>query len=89
MAVETEVRRHAHELLDRLAQGQLEAVTRLLEVMIHPEVSEDEFTDEDRRAVAASREYFRNNPEGGIPFEEVVAECGFTMDEIRNHRSEQ
>lgn len=89
MAAEAEVRQHAHELLDRLGQGQLEAVTRLLEVMIHPEAGEDEFTDEDRRAVAASREYFRNNPEGGIPFEEVVVGCGFTMDEIRNHRSEQ
>ena len=88
MAAEAEARQHAHELLDRLGPGQLEAVTRLLEVMIHPVEDEDELTEEDRRAVAASREYFRNNPEGGIPFEDLVAECGFTVDEIRNYRSE-
>jgi hypothetical protein len=36
----------------------------------------------------ASREYFRQNPEGGIPFEQVVAECGFTMDQVRRHQGE-
>ena len=89
MAVDVEVREHAHQLLDRLGPGQLEAVTKLLEVMIASEEDEDELTEEDRRAIAASREYFRSNPEGGIPFEDVVAECGFTMDDIRNYRSKQ
>ena len=41
---------------------------------------DEEPAAEDRRALTASREYFRQNPEGGIPFEQVVAECGFTMD---------
>lgn len=90
MAGNVEVKEHAHQLLDRLAPGQLEAVTRLLEVMLpHEEDDEEELTEDDRRAVAASREYFRNNPDGGIPFEQVVAECGFTMEEIRGCRSEQ
>jgi len=40
-------------------------------------------TAEDRRAIARSREYFQQNPEGGVPFEQVVAECGFTMDQVR------
>ena len=56
------------------------AVGHLLEVMIHND--EEELTEEDRCAVAASREYFRRGGEG-IPFEQVVADCGFTMDEIR------
>lgn len=89
MAADVEAREHAHQLLNRLRPGQLEAVTKLMEVMIHPEPDEDELTEADRRAVTASREYFRNNPDGGIPFEDAVAECGFTMEEIRNHRSEQ
>ena len=42
----------------------------------------EEFSDEDRRAVAASREYFRQGGEG-LSFEEVVADCGFTMEQIR------
>ena len=49
---------------------------------------DEKLTAEDRRAVAASREYFRQNPEGGIPFEQVVAECGFTMDQVRHHQGE-
>ena len=70
----------AHELLGQLGPSQLAAVVQLLQVMIHED--EEELTEEDRRAVAASREYFRNGGEG-LTFEQVVAESGFTMDEIR------
>ena len=77
---------HAHELVDRLAPGQLDAVVRLLEFIVHPNAMDDDsdqLSEEDRRAIAASREYFRQNPDGGISFEQVVAECGFTMEQIR------
>ncbi|HMF78687.1 MAG TPA: hypothetical protein VK604_23725 [Bryobacteraceae bacterium] len=66
----------AHELLGYLGPSQLAAVVRLLEVMVDEE--DEELTEEDRRAIAASREYFRQNPEGGLTFEQVAAECGFT-----------
>jgi hypothetical protein len=80
MATDTlEVKEHAHKLIDQLGPGQIEAVVRLLEVMVQ---DDDELTDEDRRAVAASREYFRRGGEG-ISFEQVVTECGLSMDEIR------
>jgi len=52
--------------------------------MVEPE--DEPLTEEDRRAVAASREYFRQNPEGGVPLEQVAAECGFTIDQIRDHK---
>jgi hypothetical protein len=71
----------AHELLDQLAPGQLAAVVHLLEVMIEDE--EDELTEEDRQAIRSSREYFRENPDGGLSFEDMVAGCGFTMDQVR------
>jgi hypothetical protein len=80
-------RQQAHQLLDQLGPAQFDAIVKLLEVMIHEEDGE-ELTVEDRRAVAASRDYFRQNPEGGIPFEQVVAECGFTMDQVRQHQGE-
>lgn len=80
-------RQQAHQLLDRLGPAQFDAIVKLLEVMIRDEDGE-ELTAEDRRAVAASRDYFRQNPEGGIPFEQVVAECGFTMDQIRQVQGE-
>lgn len=88
MATDIQSREHAHQLLDQLGRGQLEAVVKLLEVMIHPD-EEERLSEEDRRAVAASREYFRRDAQGGVPFEQVVAECGFTMDEVRNHKGEQ
>lgn len=75
-------RQQAHQLLDQLGPAQFDAVVKLLEVMIGDE--DEELTEEDRRAVAASRDYFRQNPEGGISFEQVVAECGLTMDQVRH-----
>lgn len=80
-------RQQAHQLLDQLGPAQFDAIVKLLEVMLGEEDSE-ELTAEDRRAVAASRDYFRHNPEGGIPFEQVVAECGLTMDQVRHCQGE-
>jgi hypothetical protein len=79
-------RQRAHQLLDQLGAAQFDAVARLLEVILSDD--DEEPTAEDRRALAASREYFRQNPEGGIPFEQAVAECGFTMDQVRRHQGE-
>ena len=71
-------KQYAHQLLDRLDLGQIDAVVRLLEVMVHDD--DDELSEEDRRAVAASRDYFDKGGQG-IPFEQVVADLGFTMDQ--------
>ena len=79
-------RQHAHQLLDQLGAAQFDAVARLLEAILSDD--DEEPAAEDRRALVASREYFRQNPEGGIPFEQVVAECGFTMDQVRRHQGE-
>lgn len=78
--VQTE-RQQAHALLDLLPPPKLGAVRALLEVMVDVE-DDDELTEDDRRAVAASREYFRQGGEG-LTYEQVVAECGFTMDQVR------
>jgi hypothetical protein len=85
MAVDTlEAKQHVHQLIEQLGPDQIAAVLQLLEVMVEPE--DEPLSEEDRRAVAASREYFHRNPEGGVAFEQVVAECGFTMDQIRDHK---
>lgn len=73
-----DTRDHVHQLIDHLPPGQLAAIETLLESMI----DDEELTEEDRRALRASDEYFRNGGEG-IPFEKVVADLGFTMDQIR------
>jgi hypothetical protein len=81
MAVDT-LEAKAHELLGQLNPGKLAAVVRLLEVMVHDEDDEEEVAEEDRRAIAAAREYFRKGGQG-LSFEQVAADCGFTMDQIR------
>jgi hypothetical protein len=85
-------KQHAHQLLDQLGPDQLDAVVRLLEIMTDPEtasirnapIDDEPVTEEEERAVAASKEWFKNNP--GIPFEDVVAELGLTMEQVRGHK---
>jgi hypothetical protein len=78
-------RQQAHQLLDELGPVQFDAVAKLLEVMVK---EDEELTEEDRRTVAASREYFRQNPEGGLSLEQLAADCGLSMDQVRNHKGE-
>ena len=84
MAVDA--KQQAHELLEQLSADQIAAVLQLLEAMVEPD--DEPLSEEDRRAVAASRDYFRRNPDGGVSFEQVVADLGFTMDQIRGHRGD-
>jgi len=72
-------RQQAHQLLDELGPAQFDAVAQLLAVMTG-EDDDEELTGEDRRAVAASREYFRQNPEGGLSLEQMAADCGLSLD---------
>jgi hypothetical protein len=45
-------------------------------------LEDEEISEEEKQAVARSREWFKNNQ--GTSFEDVVAELGLSMDEIRN-----
>jgi ethanolamine utilization microcompartment shell protein EutL len=83
---------HARQLLDHLAPDQVAAVVHLMEVMLDPvsralanaPADDEPVTEEEERTVAEAREWLKHNP--GIPFEQVVAELGLTMEEIRNYR---
>jgi hypothetical protein len=83
----------AHELIERLAPGQLSAVVGLLEAMLDPvsrAVANAPFDDEpesaeERGAVSESKAWFAQRGGKGIPNEEVLAEFGF----IRNDSSKQ
>jgi hypothetical protein len=76
-------------MLDQLGPGQYEAVVRLLEVLTDQEtatirnapIDDEPESEEEARAVAASKEWFKNHQ--GIPFEEVAADLGFPMDDVR------
>jgi hypothetical protein len=85
-------RRQAHSYLDHLPDAQVSAVRALLEAMLDPvsralanaPIDDEPVTEEEERAVAEAREWLKHNP--WIPFEQVVAELGFTMEEVRNYQ---
>ena len=72
-------KQHAHELLDRIPSDQVNTAVRFLEFLL---LEDEEISDEEESAVARSKEWFQHNE--GIPLEELVADLGFSMDEIRN-----
>ena len=80
-------KQHAHQLLDQLASGQMDAVVHLLEVITDPltaalanaPVDDEPFTDAERQAVAEADEWIRHNKP--IAHEEVLAELGLTMED--------
>jgi hypothetical protein len=85
-------REHAHEWIDQLPEAQLSALVGLLETMVDPvaaalrnaPIDDEPVTEEEERAVEEAREWLKHNP--GIPHEEVIAELGFTMEEVKNYR---
>lgn len=85
-------KQHAHGMIERLAPEKLSAVVGLLEVMLDPfdralataETDDEPVTEEERRDIEASREWFRHNQ--GTPFERVVTELGLTMEEVTNFK---
>lgn len=89
-------RQHAHELIERVPADQVVAAVRFLEFLLLDPVSrrlatapieDEEISEGEERAVARSKEWFKHNE--GIPFEQVVADCGFTMEQIRNYRPDE
>jgi hypothetical protein len=85
-------RQRAHELIDCLPDAQISALVGLLNTIIDPVAAalrdapddDEPISEEEERAVAESREWFKHNP--GIPFEQVVAEFGFTMEQVKNYQ---
>jgi len=70
-------RDHAHHLLDRLGQGQLDAVVHLLETMVAPDEDGDTLSNAERSAIAEADEWLMHNQP--ITHEEVLADFGLTM----------
>jgi hypothetical protein len=80
----SDTRQHAHKLIDRMPETQLSALVGLLETIVQPEFEDEEISEEEECSVAASKEWLKHNK--GIPFEDVVSEMGFTMEQVLNHK---
>jgi hypothetical protein len=93
MALNPELEREqAHALLNHLPDAQVPAIRGLLEAMLDPvsralavaPIDDEPVSEAEELAVAEAREWLRQNP--GIPFEQVVAELGFTMEDVKNYQ---
>ncbi len=88
----TQQKQHLHYLIDRLAPIQIHAVTNLLEVMVdpvaqavaHAPVDDETLSPEDIQALDEAKEWLARNP--AIPHEQVLAEFGTTVEEVRNFK---
>jgi hypothetical protein len=87
-------RQHVEQLIGQLTPDRFEAIAHLLEVMLDPvarsivnaPIEDEEISEDEEQGVARSKQWFKHHD--GIAFEQVVADLGFTMDQIRNHRLE-
>jgi hypothetical protein len=81
-------KKHAHELIDRMAPGQIAVVVDLLEIILDPVARslanapfEDEpISEEETLAVAASKTWLQNNKP--IPHEDVLSEIGLSAEDF-------
>jgi len=86
---------HARQLLNHLAPEQVAAIVHVMEVMLDPvsrglaspPIEDEEISAEEEQAVERSKEWFKHNE--GIPFEQVVADLGFTMEQLRDYRPDE
>ena len=88
-------KQHAHELIERLAPGQVPAAIGMLESLLDPvsraianaPIDDEPVTKEEEKALAESREWLKHNK--GIPHEQVLAELGVTQEEIDQFRQQK
>jgi hypothetical protein len=85
-------REHAHELIERLAPNQVEAVVGLIEAMLDPvsraianaPADDEPLTAEEEKALAESQEWLKHNTP--IPHEQVLTDLGLSPEEIDKYK---
>jgi hypothetical protein len=85
-------KQHAHELIEKLAPSQVPAAIGMLERLLDPvaraianaPVDDEPESEDERKAVAKSKAWFKQRGGQGIPHEEVLADFGLTSDDLKN-----
>jgi hypothetical protein len=75
-------RQEAHQLLELLDSGQLNAVVHLLKVMVGS-ITEAELDQQEEDAVAEAKEALRQSGGRVIPHDEVLADFGLTLEDFQ------
>src|SRR6266852_481033 len=86
----TDEKQHAHDLIDRMAPGQVAAVVGLLEIMLDPlartlanaPYDDEPVSAEEAREVEAAKASLAHGE--GIPHEEVLSEFGLTSEDFES-----
>jgi hypothetical protein len=92
-SISTNPRQQAHELIDRMAPGQVSAMVSLIETMLDPvsraianaPFDDETLAEECAKSLAEAGEWLKHNE--GIPHEQVLAELGITQEEIEQHQA--
>ncbi len=75
-----DTRQHAHQLIDRMPETQLNGLVRFLETIVDPVATalrdappdDEPETDEEKTAVAEAKRWLRDNGGKGVPHAEAV-----------------
>ncbi len=87
----TNPKQQAHELIERMSTGQVSAVVGLLATMLDPvdraianaPFEDEPISEEETRAVAASKAWLAEHPGEGIPHEEILREFGLSPEDLQ------
>ena len=87
----TNPKQEAHELIERISTAQASAVVGLITSMLDPvdraianaPFEDEEISDEESRAVAASKAWLAEHPGEGIPHEEILREFGLSPEDLQ------
>ena len=87
----TNPKQQAHELIDRISAAQASAIVGLITSMIDPveraianaPFEDEEISEEETRAVAASKAWLAEHPGEGIPHEEILREFGLSPEDLQ------
>jgi hypothetical protein len=85
-------KQHAHKLIEQLAPGQVPAAIGMLERLLDPvaraianaPIDDEPVSEDERKAVAKSKAWFKQRGGQGIPHEEVLADFGLTPDDLKS-----
>jgi hypothetical protein len=86
----TNPKQEAHELIERISTAQASAVVTLITSMLDPvdraianaPFEDEAISEEENRAVAASKAWLAEHPGEGIPHEELLAEFGIKPEDL-------
>jgi len=73
-------RKEIHDLIDQMTPEQIQAAIPFLRSMLPKPIEDEEISEEEKAAVAEADEWLKHNEP--IPFEDVLADFGLTLEDL-------